>query len=119
MRRGPASDLPNPTLDDGEFGFTTDTGRLFIGQESPTNGQPNYNRVTFPYQNVEVITETVPLSLFSPAIQDNQLGFIASVPLTESGSYLPFQTYNRRIHLKIFMSILRWLVQMLPSIILF
>lgn len=67
MRRGPEIDMPGKALttsplvfeeplDVGEFGYATDTGRLFIGH-SPTNGQPNYARTTFPYQNVEVLTE--------------------------------------------------------------
>jgi hypothetical protein len=43
-------------LDPGEFAFTTDTGRLFIGF-SPTVGQPNYQRTAFPYQNIEILTE--------------------------------------------------------------
>ncbi len=95
MRRGPASDLPNPTLDDGEIGFTTDLGRLFIGQVSPTLGQPNYNRATFPFQNVEVLSENSPLdTILAPVISDNQQGFIISVPLIQTASFLHFQTYD-------------------------
>lgn len=67
MRRGAQSDIPgapssitplrfNPGLDVGEIGYALDTGRLFIGH-SPNTGDPNYRRVAFPYQNVEVLTE--------------------------------------------------------------
>lgn len=83
MRRGPESDLPNPSLDDGELGFADDNGRLFIGQTTPTLGQPNYNRNTFPYQNIEILTESSPLDqLLAPAFADNRLGFIPAVALT-------------------------------------
>lgn len=95
MRRGPAADLPNPSLDDGEFGFADDVGRLFIGQDSPTSGQPNFNRVVFPYQNVEVLTESSPLGqILAPVISDNQQGFVAAVPLVMSGSSVTFQVYD-------------------------
>jgi hypothetical protein len=90
LRRGPASDLPTPSLDDGELGFTTDTGRLFVGQLSPTLGQQNFARVAFPYQNVEVFTEN------SPTIQmlfgDNQHSFISALPLIATNSPLTMQT---------------------------
>ncbi len=92
MRRGPSSDLPSPTLDDGEFGFTTDLGRLFIGQASPTLGQPNYNRSQFPFQNIEVLTENSPLSAIIGG--DKQEGFFVSLPLTVTASYLTLQINN-------------------------
>lgn len=71
MRQGVSSTLPGapitltpPTftegLDVGEIGFATDTSRLFIGA-SQTVGQVNYQRTTFPYQNIEVLTETSPV----------------------------------------------------------
>lgn len=95
LRRGLAADLPSPSLDDGELAFTTDLGRIFIGQNSPTLGQPNFNRVTFPFQNVEVFTENSPLgTLLQPVISDNQQGFIQAVPLSITGSPLNFQTYD-------------------------
>lgn len=67
IRRGPEADLPGaPTsldplifsqaLESGEFGFASDTGRLFIGHD-PQVGQANYARPVFPFQNVEVLTE--------------------------------------------------------------
>lgn len=67
IRRGPEADLPGaPTnisplafsegLGVGEFGFASDTGRLFIGHD-PSVGQPNYNRVELPWRNIEVLTE--------------------------------------------------------------
>jgi hypothetical protein len=67
MRRGFEIDLPgapitlnpptfNPGLDIGEFGYATDTGRLFIGHD-PTTGMPNDKRIQFPFENIEVLTE--------------------------------------------------------------
>lgn len=67
LRKGPQQDLPGaPTsltpltfsqgLDAGEMAFAEDTGRLFIGHQ-PDEGHPNFKRATFPYQNVEVLTE--------------------------------------------------------------
>ena len=58
-RRGNESDLPQ-SLGDAELGFTTDTGRLFIGAEyHPIAGQ----RAVFPYKNIEILTEYSPLGL--------------------------------------------------------
>lgn len=95
MRRGPESDLPNPSLDDGEIGFANDVGRLFIGQTNPTFGNPNYNRNVFPYQNIEILTESSPLDeLLAPAFADNQKGFISSVPLIQTGSWTDFEVYD-------------------------
>lgn len=99
LRRGPAADLPGasstPGLDDGELGFTTDSGRLFVGQNSPTLGEPNYARVAFPYQNVEVLTENSPLDvIMQPLIADNQDGFIPSIPLIETGTFTTLQVYD-------------------------
>lgn len=96
IRRGPANDLPNPSLDDGEMGFTTSDGlipdggnRLFVGETTPTSGKPNYNRTSFPYQNIEILTENSPLGdLLAPVISDNKKGFIKSVPLSLTGSFL-------------------------------
>jgi len=108
LRRGPAADLPGlPTslsplnfpdgLDEGELGYTTDTGRLFvgIGDDVPTSGMPNYNRVTFPYQNIEVLTENSPSSvIFGGAFSDNQTAYIASVPLVINTAFQHMQVIN-------------------------
>lgn len=67
VRRGPEADLPgapvdfdaprfSPALANGELALTTDTGRLFVGHQ-PMVGQPGHKRITFPYQNTEVLTE--------------------------------------------------------------
>lgn len=67
LRRGLAADLPgkpavgNPTLpspglDVGEIVFTTDTGQVFIGIDQSQGGQ-TVGRYTFPFQNIEVLTE--------------------------------------------------------------
>ncbi len=109
LRRGLAIDLPGaptnilppifaPGLDEGELGYTTDLGRLFIGlgTDAPVSGMPNFNRVAFPYQNIEILTENSPLStIFGNAISDNQLGFQVSVPLRQLPSFLTLQTFNQ------------------------
>jgi len=67
LRKGSELDLPGaPTnidpiefsdgLDVAELAFTSDSGRLFIGHD-PEQGQPNFERNVFPYQNIEVLTE--------------------------------------------------------------
>ena len=67
LRKGLSTDLPGapisvspptfaPGLDAGELAYATDLGRLFLGH-SPTEGQPQYNRLQFPYRNIEVLTE--------------------------------------------------------------
>jgi hypothetical protein len=95
VRQGPASDLPSPSLDDGEFGFTTDLGRLFIGLNSPTDGQPNFDRVAFPFKNIEVLTENTPFGeVIGPVIADNQFGFTQAVPLTVTAVAADFQIYD-------------------------
>lgn len=99
LRRGPASDLPGQPsgtppsfpagLDDGELGFTTDTGRLFVGQVTPVNGMPNYKRQSYPYQNIEVLTENSPLgAILAPTLGDNQATFLTAVALGNNTGYL-------------------------------
>ncbi len=67
IRSGLSNELPGaPTslspltfpkgLDKAEFGFATDTNRLYIGA-NPTTGQSQFNRTVFPYRNIEVLTE--------------------------------------------------------------
>jgi hypothetical protein len=96
LRRGPASDLKNTNpLDDGELGFTNDIGRLFVGQNSPTNGNPNYNRSGFPYTNIEILTENSPLGeIIGPVFNDNQQGYLISLPLTITATFNNLQIYN-------------------------
>jgi hypothetical protein len=45
-----------PGLEPNEVVATPDTGRMFLGH-TPKVGQPNFRRITFPYQNIEVLTE--------------------------------------------------------------
>lgn len=45
-----------PALEPGEPVVTQDTGRMFVGH-SPTVGQRNFRRTSFPFQNIEVLTE--------------------------------------------------------------
>lgn len=53
--RGPRQNLPEQ-LSPGEIGFATDDGTLVIGND-PQYGQPHYGRETFPYRNIEILTE--------------------------------------------------------------
>jgi hypothetical protein len=43
-------------LEPNELVATKDTGRMFLGN-TPSIGQPNFRRITLPYQNIEVLTE--------------------------------------------------------------
>jgi len=67
IRRGTELELPgapisdNPLtfsdcLDVGEIAFTVDNGRMFIGPDK-TVGNANFQRSTYPYQNIEILTE--------------------------------------------------------------
>lgn len=67
LREGPSIDLPGaptslspltfaPGLELAEMAFMSDTGRVYIGHD-PSQGQPNYNRLIFPWKNIEVLTE--------------------------------------------------------------
>lgn len=95
LRRGPSSDLPVPSLDDGELGFTTDLGRLFVGQITPVTGQPNFNRVSFPFQNIEVLTENTPLgAVLAPALADNQECFLMPTPLIATNTFTTVQVLD-------------------------
>lgn len=95
LRRGPASDLPVPSLDGGELGFTTDLGRLFIGQLTPVTGNPNYNRGSFPFQNIEVLTENSPLgAVLAPTLADNQQCFLAPTPLIATNTLTTVQVLD-------------------------
>lgn len=60
LRRGNQGNLPT-ALEDGELALAKDTGRVFVGIPGNINpAGPVTNRVTFPYENVEVLTETTP-----------------------------------------------------------
>lgn len=67
LRSGESIDLPGaPTslspltfsagLEPGEMAFMRDTGRIYIGHD-PQQGQPQFNRLSYPYRNIEVLTE--------------------------------------------------------------
>lgn len=108
LRRGNASDLPGvPTsmsplmfsagLDEGELGYTVDSGRLFvgIGTDTPGSGMPNYRRSTFPYQNIEVLTENSPAAaIFGSAFSDNQTAYIKSVALVQTTTFQNLQVVS-------------------------
>lgn len=56
LRRGLQQDLDVNSLDSGEMGFATDTGRLFVGTD-PTQNGPWSTRATLPYDSIEILTE--------------------------------------------------------------
>lgn len=104
IRRGPSADLPGmptgggslptPGLDIGEFGYTNDLGRLFIGID-PTSGLPQLTRGTFPYDNIEVLTENSNDFLqsdFDARLRDVQTAYIVSDPLTYNTSFTSVTT---------------------------
>lgn len=102
VRRGPESDLPGAPittsplvfetpLDPAELAFSTDTGRLFIGHE-PEVGQLNYNRIQFPFQNVEVLTETSDVAnarVFDAQYRSAETGFFVTIPMEPNASSDP------------------------------
>lgn len=102
VRRGLDSELPGspvtfdpisyePSLDIGELGYGTDSGRLFIGHD-PSTGNPNYSRPVFPYQNVEVLTENSPRvgELFSLNVRDQDRNdFFVPTVIAPSVGYVP------------------------------
>lgn len=84
LRRGLEVELPGKPaqlvplrltqgLDQGELGMTVDSGRLFLGH-SPRQGDVNYERAVFPYQNLEVLTENSPRvrALFNEFVRDQE-----------------------------------------------
>jgi hypothetical protein len=78
-------------LDPAELAFSTDTGRLFIGHE-PEVGQPNYNRIQFPYQNVEVLTENSEIAnarVFDAQYRSAETGYFVSIPMEPNASLDP------------------------------
>jgi hypothetical protein len=99
VRRGLESELPGsptsifplalgPALDVGELGFTEDTSRLFVGFD-PTISSPNFMRPVFPYENIEVLTESSPRNqeLFSEFVMDQNEGdFFVPVPIGNATS---------------------------------
>lgn len=90
LRRGPEADLASAVLDDGELGFTNDTGRLFIGQ----TGSPGVGVVLSQAHTVELFSANTPPAAFQPMVQDNQYGYYASVPLADDNATHTFQTYD-------------------------
>lgn len=102
LRRGLDSELPgkpisldplrfSPGLDDAELGFSTDSGRVFVGH-SPKIGDMHYQRTAFPYQNLEILTENSPrvAELFGGMMRDqNNRDFYVPVVLPPSANWLP------------------------------
>lgn len=100
LRRGPEEDLPGapssvnpiilkPGLDIAEMAFSTDTQRIFIGT-NPAQGNPNFERTSFPYQNIEVLTEfstTANQNIYDDQTRDVQSAFIASSTLASTSTW--------------------------------
>lgn len=100
VRRGLEIELPGapvslnpislgPGLDIGELGFTEDTSRLFVGFK-PTPNAVVFQRSVFPYQNVEVLTESSPKNqeLFSGFVVDqNENDFFVPTGITHGGVF--------------------------------
>ena len=60
-RRGTSAELPDQ-LAEGEIGFTTDTGEVFIGTKAEGNlttgaSSKVSGRETYPYENIKILTE--------------------------------------------------------------
>ena len=78
IRRGLKADLPD--LDKAEFGFTTDTGEVFIGApELPSlqnkgRSEPNEQ---FPYKNVQLITAQQVLADIQPYVYKSNSDTVA------------------------------------------
>lgn len=80
-RRGKRNDLPRPNLNEGEFGFATDTGELFIG--APTFPFVSSRETDFPYKNIQILTEFSNLNL----ITDSEYAFaLPGSPLTPTST---------------------------------
>ena len=108
VRRDPQANLPgapvstsplvfSDSLDIGEFGYATDTSRLFIGCD-PAIGSANYQRTTFPYQNIEVLTEASPTNqtLFNQFVRDqNRISyFVPTILQANSTGPLTYSEYD-------------------------
>lgn len=80
-----------PALETGELVFTKDTGRMFVGHD-PIMGQPNYERTSFPYQNVEVLTENSTAKvgqMFGAYLRDENSNSFYYASLPSSASMAP------------------------------
>lgn len=116
LRTGPQTDLPGspsslspltfrPGLDLAEVAMASDTGRVFIGH-NPTIGQPNYNRATFPYKNIEILTENA-TDTFSAMFGNinREAGaesfYVASLLVTSTAYYVIADPRNTSIPFKI------------------
>ena len=109
VRRGLESELPgtptsisppsfNASLDAGEIAFTNDSGRMFVGPDQSV-GNPNFQRTTFPYQNIEILTEVSPANqnLFNQFIssQDRNSFFVPTIiPQGSSNVPLTYAAYQ-------------------------
>lgn len=83
-------------LDVSEFAWAPDAQRLFIGA-SPSVGQPNYERVLTPYQNVEILTEfsyDVVNGFFNRFFHDTSSAAYLEAYLAPNTDYQDILVYN-------------------------
>lgn len=87
-RRGRLSELPTQ-LNDGEFGLATDTNELFIGNGSNPALAERVASNTFPWGNVQILTEfTDNLKIITYRYESNT-DVEARLPVIISGSVIP------------------------------
>ena len=60
LRRGPETDLPIVPWMMASSGSPRIPARLFIGQATPTDAHPNFDRATLPYQNIRSVDRKHP-----------------------------------------------------------
>lgn len=105
VRHGKQRDLPN-ALEKGQFGFSTDVGRLFIGLPSSTDpaslvaGRTWTNSPNSGKENVEIITEFTPAEIINDLITQpttENLEPSVTTPLTirsKSRAFLEYVAYD-------------------------
>ena len=75
QKRGKLNELPKQ-LDDAVFGLAYDANRVFIGNLKSPALQERYSSNTFPYGNLEILTEFSPLTdliKYSPNMNGEKL----------------------------------------------
>ncbi len=96
-------------LDPSEIAMTSDTARVLVGH-SPISGDINYKRSVFPYQNIEILTETSPRTreifndfmkaqtkdtFYLPTVVDpSSDGFVDITYSNYSGNTIPSKLYG-------------------------
>jgi hypothetical protein len=81
QKRGKLNELPKE-LDDAVFGLAWDANRVFIGNLKSGSLQERYSSNTFPYGNLEILTEFSPLTdliKYSPNMNGEKLYYIFEI----------------------------------------